>query len=366
MISEQRRTPRSPEDPIVTPIRTKLTRRHALMGASAVALAAALPASAAAPVEQAAIEIAGVRDPQLGAQLSVAQQLGYFKDEGLDATVHWNQSAADVLTLMGGGSQHIGAGGTFTQVVLSGQHLPVRTIAALADIAATQGFALSPGVKLASPRDLEGKKLAFTQGNSQVLILAKLAKIYGFDMSRVTLVNMNPSEGVVAASKGDVQGLLGWQPNLYRLVAMGGTMYATGTTSYVDGTAHELPFDDRFQFNHSVLLASDDWIANKPNTLRAVLRALLRADALIAKDRPAALAAMQSVLKIDPDALKVMTDANKYGISVTPSLARSIDFVSDWAMSIKRIPSAVAPKEALAPALLASVDPALVSWAPGA
>ena len=156
-------------------------------------------ANAAGGLEQPQIEIAAVRDPQLGAQVAIAEALGYFKDEGLDATVHWNQSGADVITVMAGGSQYIGTGGVFAEVVFGGQSLPIKIIAGLADIAETQGFVLSPGVKLASPKELEGKKLAFTQGNSQVLILAKLAKMYGFDTGKITMVNMNPSEGVVAA-----------------------------------------------------------------------------------------------------------------------------------------------------------------------
>jgi len=54
-----------------------------------------------------------------------------------------------------------------------------------------------------------------------------MAKQFGIDQSKITMVNLNPSEGVVAASKGDVHGLLGWQPNLHRLVKLGGTMYVT-------------------------------------------------------------------------------------------------------------------------------------------
>ena len=177
-------------------------------------------------------------------------------------------------------------GGIFTQVVFSGQKLPIRTISALADIAETQGFALGPNVKLASPKELEGKKLAYTQGNSQILLIAKLAKMYDFDMAKITLVNMQQSEGIVAASKGDVAGLLGWQPNLYRLISMGGSMYATGTQLFVTGKEQVLPFSDRLQYNHSVLLASQDWIDNKPNTLIALMGAMKRATDLLS-DRQA-------------------------------------------------------------------------------
>jgi NitT/TauT family transport system substrate-binding protein len=344
------------------------TRRTLLAATGLAATGAALVPSrarAADALETTKVEIAGVRDPQLGAQMAIAQQYDYFKEQGLDVLIHWNQSAADTLTTMASGL-NVGVGGVFQEVVFSGQKLPIRIISALADIAETQGFALAPGVKLSSPKELEGKKLAFTQGNSQILLIAKLADMFKFDMSKVTLVNMNQSEGIVAASKGDVSGLLGWQPNLYRLVTLGGTMYATGTQLFVTGQEQVLPFDDRLQYNHSVLLASQDWIDTKPNTLRALLRALKKATDLLANDRPKALEAMQTVLKIDADAIKVMANANKYNLAISDSLARSLTFQSGWALSVKRITAPVTPEQGFAPSILAGVDPALVTWKPKA
>lgn len=345
---------------------TKPARRSVLKGLGAAAALVGSPhvrrASAAEALEEASIEIAGVRDPQLGAQLAVAEHYGYFKDAGLAATIHWNQSAADTLTVMAGGSQAIGVGGVFTQIVFCGQKLPIRVISSLADIAPTQGLALAPGVKLASPKELEGKRLAWTQGNSQILILAKLAKIYEFDMKKVTLVNMNPSEGVVAAAKGDVDGLLGWQPNLYRLITLGGTMYTTATTSYMTGQPQEYAFADRLQYNYSVLHAAQAWIDSKPNTLKAVLGVVKRATETLTTDLPKALEALQKILRIDPEPLAVMAKANQYTMAIDDRLVTTIDSISEWALSIKRIPAPVMAEEALAPQLLAAVDPSLVRW----
>jgi len=187
-----------------------------------------------------------------------------------------------------------------------------------------------------------------------------MAKMFDFDMAKVPLVNMNQAEGVVAASKGDVQGLLGWQPNLYRLTTMGGTLYATGTTLYVTDRPQRLPDDDRLQMNHSLLLAAQ--IDGKPNTLRAVLRALLRADDLLTKDRPRALDAMEKELRVDRDALTVMAEANKYSLALDRNVAASLAFIGQWAVSINRAPRVATPEEAFAPELLRSLDPSLVSW----
>jgi NitT/TauT family transport system substrate-binding protein len=348
---------------------TRFSRRHLLQFAGAtLGTSLAMPAihaRAADALEQKTIEIAGVRDPQLGAQLAIAQHHGYYKDAGLDVTIHWNQSAADTLTTMASGI-NVGVGGIFTQVVFCGQKLPIRTISSLADIAATQGFVLSPGVKLASPKELEGKKLAYTQGNSQILLLAKMAKMYDFDMSKVTLVNMQPSDGIVAASKGDVQGLLGWEPNLFRLVKLGGSRYATGTALYITGHEQELPFADRLQYNHSTLLASEDWINTKPNTLKALVSALSRATTMLINDRKQAIEALTAVLKIDAEALDVMTQENKYGLGISDSLATSLTFQGEWALSVKRIPELITPEQAFAPKILQAFDPALVTWKPKA
>jgi ABC-type nitrate/sulfonate/bicarbonate transport system substrate-binding protein len=339
--------------------------RHArvILAAALLVVAAATPAAHAADaIEQKDVDITVVRDPQLGAQMAIANYYGYFKDEGLNVTIHWTQSGADIITVMAGGSVYLGAGSVFGQVLFVNQGIPVKTIAALADIAETQGFVLSPGVKLADPKELEGKKLAFTQGSPSPLLLAKMAKIFGFDMAKVQLVNMNQSEGVVAASKGDVQGLLGWQPNLYRLVTMGGTLYATGTTLYTGDKPQRLPDSDRLQMNHSLLLAAQSWIDGKPNTLKAVMRALLRANDLIAKDRPKALDALEKELRVDREALTIMVDANKYSLALDRNAAASLAFIGEWAVSINRAPRAATPEEAFAPALLRSLDPSLVSW----
>ena len=143
-------------------------------------------------------------------------------------------------------------------------------------------------------------------------------------------------------------------------------MYATGTTLYVTGKREELPMSDRLQYNHSVLLAAQSWIDEKPNTLKAMLRAVRRATDLLASDRPKALDAMQKQLRIDADALKVMAEANKYGMGITDGLAASLKFQGEWALEIKRVAKAVPPEEGFAPQLLQAVDSQLVSWKPRA
>jgi NitT/TauT family transport system substrate-binding protein len=313
-------------------------------------------------IEQATLELISPRDPQVGAQVAIADALGYFKDEGLTVTVRWVPTTGDVITLMAGGTQHLGTGISFSQVVFGGQKLPIKTIAPLADVAGAIGMVLSPGVKISHPRELEGKKLAFTQGTSQILILAKMAKVYDFDIKKVQLINMNPPEGVVAASRGDVDGILSFQPFLYRLVQMGGTQYITGAMSFIGPKPVKFAATDKFQYNYAVLHASQTWINEKPNTLKAVLRALRKATDLLVKDRAKAIAILEKGLRLDNAAITAMVEANDYGMTINEEVATSMRYQSDWMLSIKRIPSPVTPQEVIHAQLLREVDPKLVTW----
>ena len=76
----------------------QITRRRLIHRASGIAAAAATgpwvarATEAAELVEQEDIDIHVVRDPQLGAQMAIADYYGYFNDEGLTITIHWAQS----------------------------------------------------------------------------------------------------------------------------------------------------------------------------------------------------------------------------------------------------------------------------------
>ncbi len=324
------------------------------------------PTLAHAAPEEKEFEFLGVRDPQLGMQLAVAEHFGLFREEGINLTFRWQPSGGDVLTVMGSGFP-IGVGSQFGQIALAAQGMPVKILCGLADISDTQGIVLGPNTKVgADLKALEGRRVAFTQGNNSPLMFVKLAQRFGFDHTKIQMINMNPSEGVIAASKGDVDILLAWQPFLYRLTTMGGSLFATGGATYFTGSKVALPEDEKLLYSHSVILAHQSWIDGKPNTLAALLRALIKADARFKADRAGAMVALQRVLRIEPEPLKVMTEANRYGVRIDQPLVNSYRFTNDWAVGIKRIPAAQKPEEGINPAILDQVDRSLVTWRAGA
>jgi ABC-type nitrate/sulfonate/bicarbonate transport system substrate-binding protein len=111
-----------------------------------------------------------------------------------------------------------------------------------------------------------------------------------------------------------------------------------------------------------VLLAQQDWIENRPNTLKAFLTALVKANVVLTTDRGRVFEDIQKVLRIEPKLLALMLDANRFELGIPENLATSYKVLSDWAKSINKISGEVPPSSILSAGIARSVDPALVTW----
>ena len=100
--------------------------------ATSAPAAAAAPTSAGKPTAAAAaaakpapevkqVEIWAVKDPQEAAQIALADALGYYKEEGLDATVKWIVSGTDMPSLAASGQVNFYGEGNFTTAILRGR-----------------------------------------------------------------------------------------------------------------------------------------------------------------------------------------------------------------------------------------------------
>src|SRR5689334_13449184 len=95
-------------------------------------------ANAQGKLEQTTVDLVATRDTQVGAQLAIADALGYFKDEGLQVTPRWVQSGDDVVQLLGSGAVPMGCASTFGAILLAAQKIPIHAVQGVADMAGTQ------------------------------------------------------------------------------------------------------------------------------------------------------------------------------------------------------------------------------------
>lgn len=124
------------------------------------------------------------------APLFVALEKGYFAAEGLDVELAEGQGAQTVLRLIAAGTEKIGYGPAVAAAQAVSQGMPVK-VAALYQTKAPMGVISFPDVPLKSPKDLEGKKIGTSVGETFTDMLEPFTKINKIDLSKITRIQMD-------------------------------------------------------------------------------------------------------------------------------------------------------------------------------
>ena len=165
-----------------------------------------------------------VRDPQMSTQFAVADQMGYFKEQGIKVNPRWYIAGTDLPSMWGAGNIHLGTATATMVVPIAGAGQAIYNIAPQSDIAGTQQIVLGKkGQEIVrSPKDFEKLKVGMPKGASVTMAVQAFAKDTGVDFAKIQFVNLAPPDGVTALAKGDIDAMAGWAPWVFNAVKQAG------------------------------------------------------------------------------------------------------------------------------------------------
>ena len=298
-----------------------------------------LPAALAAP-EIPRVEVYSAKDAQMATQALIASQKGYFKEEGLEVDLKYYQAASEIPAGMIGGSIKIGLGGWVNPMQVAANEYPVKVVAPLSDIAGTTQLVVRPTIKAA--KDLEGKKLAMLNIPIIRRFLEDFARVHGADVTKITVVNTQPSDSLTAFAKGDVDAVLIWQPHTTRAIReSGGVLLHTGVQSHIPGREGAY----RVYYNYGVVFMAEDFIRKNPNTTEAFLRGLVKAQDFLAQpaNRTEAASIIAQPLGMPVDIARQVLGENEYFMRITPEWLRIMQQEIAFYVNAKMLKKAVEP-----------------------
>jgi len=126
------------------------------------------------------------------APLFVALDKGYYKSEGLDVELAEGSGAQTVLKLLASGNEKFGYGPAVSAAQAVSQGLPVKVVA-LYQTRAPMGVISFPDVPLKTPKDLEGKRLAISVGETFGDMLGPFTRINHVDIGKIQQIQMDAS-----------------------------------------------------------------------------------------------------------------------------------------------------------------------------
>ena len=193
---------------------------------------------------------------------------GWYRDEGLDVKILRGAGSGDTVKRIAVGQGEAGSAdfSAFT-AAKANEDIHVTAIAAYFRRPPHSIF-VREGSGINSPKDLEGKTIAITPGNSHLILFPLLAKLAGFRADSVKWVTMDGAAMGPALITARVDGAPFFANHEVRLQKQAKTQgISLKRISYADAG---------FDMYSLVIFAREDTIAKEPERLRAFLRGTIR------------------------------------------------------------------------------------------
>ncbi|MCU0958225.1 MAG: ABC transporter substrate-binding protein [Hydrogenophaga sp.] len=269
-----------------------MQRRHLIVGGLA---ATTLPQLAfAQSLEKPKVTIAvGGKNLFYYLPLTIAEQLGYFKEEGLDVNIVDFAGGARALQAVVGGSADVVSGAFEHTVNMQFKGQPMRAFV-LQGLAPQIVLGVNPKTmpNYRSVADLKGKKIGVTAPGSSTNVLANyvLAKA-GLKPSDVSFVGVGASNGAVAAMRsGQIDAISNLDPVITLLQRSGDLKIVTDTRIVSEA---EKVFGGPMPAG--CLYAPTAFTDRNPNTAQALTNAMVRANKWIQRAGPG------DIIKVVPE-----------------------------------------------------------------
>ena len=251
---------------------------------AALAAALAFTAAAQAPEKKKVTIAVGGKSLFYYLPLTVAERKGYFKDEGLEVEIPDFPGGARALQALVGGSADLVSGAYEHTINMAAKKQPIKAVVLQAKYSSI--VLLLPKDKAAtykSGKDLKGMKVGVTApGSSTNMFVNNLLAKAGLKPTDISPVGVGAGAGAVAAmEKGELDAMSNLDPVITQLESTG--KYVAVADSRTEKGMKDIYGGD---YMASVIYTTDEFIKKNPNTVQAVVNAMVRADKWIAKATP--------------------------------------------------------------------------------
>lgn len=220
----------------------------------------------------------------------VAKEKHFFEEEDLNVTLNYQDAGRYCMDALLSKSVEFAAvvEANFGYVAFTGNRTPV----AVAEIVASScSIVARKSRNIGRPQDLRGKRIAYTPATGADPFLYRFLAKNGVSYKDVELRKMQPKAIQPSLVAGEVDAASTWEPFIYNSVkAMGGDA---------------VEFRDPDAFTGYMMLATRrEWAADNKEVVRAMLRALHKAELFVANNTAETQTFMAQKLEMDKEAVE--------------------------------------------------------------
>ena len=205
-------------------------------------------------------------------QFYVAKEAGLFEKNGLDVTINTGPSGSAMVPFLINNQIHAAYGSDLAGVI---NHNVDNNIVAVADGTYLVKWLSVVGRNIPDMAGLKGKKVAVAKGTGGEIFWSRVVEKLKLNAADYKIIDVEAPEMVAAIERGDIDGFATWEPWPTRAL-----MNVKGTKILQDA--------EGIYNNINFVYMNRAWIEKNEDTAVRSCCALVEANDLIGKDRPAA------------------------------------------------------------------------------
>jgi len=274
-----------------------------------------LPAPAPVPAQDTVI--VGIMPDESAATVFIAQEKGYFAQEGLNLTVKDYQNGAEAIQGMENGDVNLTLSSEYPLVaeIMGGQDI---VVAGTIDKYYGTYLVARRDRGIGSPADLPGKTIALSKNSVGEFYLGRFLALNNIPQENVTLVYLSPdaAESNLSGNSG-IDAAVTTPLAAYRFTSLPGNRYVA-----IPITGGQATF--------KVVAGYRDWITGHPADVTKFLVALNDASRYAVTNPAGSQEIVETRANISGDYLQGVWPAHQYGLSLDQSLVLAMEGEAQW------------------------------------
>jgi NitT/TauT family transport system substrate-binding protein len=247
---------------------------------------------------------------------------GYFTAEGLNATPQPHAFGKLALNAVIEGTADLAtaADTPIVHAVLNGKRITI--LAVIQTSTKNEGIIARRDLGISKPSDLTGKKFGVTLGTTSDFFADAFLLANGIGREKVKIIDMKPDEMAAALDAGRVDAVSTFYPTLKQLERnLGGK--------------GKVFFGEFLYTEDYCVVAGQEYIKKHPETIKKVLRALIRAETFVQRNPHEALRLVADFIKIDKTLLDEIWPNVRARVTLDQALLVDLEEQTRWALKNK-------------------------------
>jgi ABC-type nitrate/sulfonate/bicarbonate transport system substrate-binding protein len=262
----------------------------------------------------------GCETSLLTAPVWVAQDKGYFQEEGLNVkTIEFDSGKASFGAMLNQRNIDISTVAQTPIMLRSFNRNDFVIIAAIVHSDNDVKVLVRQDKGIKNPSDLRGKKVGITKGSTGQFFLDLFLIYNGVISSKIETIDLKPPELPQAIADGRVDAICTWEPHILKAKKLLGAEALILPSQGI--------YREDFYF-----VANKNFVKNNPEILKTFLKSIAKGQKFIQENKEKSISIVSHRLKLDKNLTAMIWDEFRFQLMLDQTILLSLEDEARWAM----------------------------------